>query len=169
MRDVDLDNRTLFIAETKFYKSRWVPVAVELAGIIGDFRRDRVVVTAGRARPDDAFFITSWRRPYSYARASQVFHRILRSARIRLCDPSSPRLFHALRHTFACRRLLAWYRDGDDVEAKLPLLATYMGHVDVSSTEVYLTATTLLLREAHTRFEADYGSIIQDRSGPRDD
>ena len=64
-----------------------------------------------------------------------------------------PRI-HDLRHTFATRRLLAWYRDGQDVQARLPLLATYMGHVSIVSTQLYLEVSAELLQEAATRFKA---------------
>ncbi len=65
-----------------------------------------------------------------------------------------------MRHTFAVRRVLAWYREGADVTAKLPLLATYMGHASVLSTHVYLTATADLMREASGRFERACGSLV---------
>lgn len=64
---------------------------------------------------------------------------------------AGPRI-HDWRHTFAVHRLLAWYRDGEDVNARLPALATYMGHVDISSTQVYLQPTAELLGEVDRRF-----------------
>jgi integrase len=74
-----------------------------------------------------------------------------------------------MRHTFAVHCLLRWYRSGVDVQAKLPLLSTYMGHVDVISTQVYLTATSELLREASGRFERAYGSLVTPLKGMGDD
>ena len=61
---------------------------------------------------------------------------------------------HDLRHSFAVHQLVAWYRDGGDVQARLPLLATYMGHVCLGSTQVYLDITAELLHEAGRRFQA---------------
>ena len=58
-----------------------------------------------------------------------------------------------MRHTFAVHRLIAWYREGADVQACLPLLSTYLGHVNVSGTQAYLTMTPELLAEASKRFE----------------
>jgi integrase/recombinase XerD len=58
-----------------------------------------------------------------------------------------------MRHAFAVHRLIAWYREGADVQAYLPLLATYLGHVNVSGTQAYLTMTPELLAEASKRFE----------------
>ena len=63
-----------------------------------------------------------------------------------------PRL-HDLRHAMAVHRLVAWYREGADVQRLLPQLATYLGHVDVAATQRYLTMTPELLREASRRFE----------------
>jgi site-specific recombinase XerD len=68
---------------------------------------------------------------------------------------TGPRI-HDLRHTFAVHRLLAWYRDGADVNARLPWLATYMGHVDIASTHVYLHPTAELLEEVGRRFRSHY-------------
>jgi integrase len=63
---------------------------------------------------------------------------------------------HDLRHSFACRRLLTWYREGKDVNALLPALATHLGHVRVTSTQVYLRATAELLEEANKRFRENF-------------
>jgi integrase len=57
------------------------------------------------------------------------------------------------RHTFALDRLIAWYREGADLQACLPLLATYLGHANVTGTQTYLTMTPTLLGEASLRFE----------------
>jgi len=58
-----------------------------------------------------------------------------------------------LRHGFAVHRLVAWYREGADVQACLPLLATYLGHVNIAGTQAYLSMTPDLLAEASKRFE----------------
>jgi integrase len=68
---------------------------------------------------------------------------------------TGPRI-HDLRHTFAVHRLLAWYRDGQDVNARLPWLATYLGHVGIQSTQVYLRATAELLEQVDRRFYQHY-------------
>ena len=64
----------------------------------------------------------------------------------------APRI-HDLRHSFACRRLLAWYEEGGDINLKLPALSTYLGHVRVSDTYWYLTAIPDLMAVASARFE----------------
>ncbi len=72
-----------------------------------------------------------------------------------------PRL-HDLRATFAVTRLLQWYRDGDNVMSRLPLLSTYLGHACISDTEVYLRITTALLLEASGRFHAFAQDLLPD-------
>jgi integrase len=82
-----------------------------------------------------------------------MFRGIAIRAGLRGPKGRGPRL-HDLRATFAVTRLLQWYRDGDNVMARLPLLSTYLGHACVSDTEVYLRITTAVLEEANTRFHA---------------
>lgn len=67
---------------------------------------------------------------------------------------------HDLRHSFATGRVIQWYRDGVDVNARLPYLSTYLGHLNVASTQVYLSLTHDLLGEASRRFHHRYGSIV---------
>jgi integrase/recombinase XerD len=76
----------------------------------------------------------------------------------------APRL-HDLRHAFAVRCLLRWYRDGEDVQGRLPALATFLGHVDPEATQVYLSITAELLREANVRFHRHFGSSF-DKEAP---
>ena len=69
------------------------------------------------------------------------------------------------RHTFAVHRLLAWYRDGQDVNARLPWLATYLGHADIQSTQVYLHATAELLEQVDQCFRRHYLQHVKSRGG----
>jgi site-specific recombinase XerD len=66
-----------------------------------------------------------------------------------------------MRHAFAVHRVIAWYREGADVQACLPLLATYLGHINLSGTQTYLTMTHQLLSEASLRFER-YAALDQE-------
>ena len=76
-----------------------------------------------------------------------------------------PRLHH-LRHSFACHRLLAWYREGKDINALLPVLATYLGHVSIASTQVYLHASAALLEQASARFHENFRHNIAPKGIP---
>ena len=84
----------------------------------------------------------------------KAFRLLLRDARIDRTDRrrQSPFL-HSFRHSFAVHRLAAWYREGADVQRLLPVLSTYLGHVDPSGTQVYLPMTPELLQQAALRFE----------------
>ena len=98
-----------------------------------------------------AFFVSGRGTGYSTPAVQALFHDLTVQTGLREPGGRGPRL-HDLRATFAVTRLLLWYRDGQDVMARLPLLSTYLGHACVSDTEVYLRITTALLQEANTRF-----------------
>jgi integrase/recombinase XerD len=84
-----------------------------------------------------------------------TFRGLLQKCGIAHHKRTGPRI-HDLRHTFAVHRLLAWYRHGQDVNARLPALATYMGHVDISSTRIYLQPTAELLQQVNRRLRDHY-------------
>ena len=157
LRDVDLEANTLMIRETKFLKSRVVPFSPALADALREYLKERRVASAG---PDAPLFISHARRPYSVDKFSEVFRTLLVAAGVpAIPHRQRPRVYD-VRHTFALTRVLQWYREGADLQAKLPLLATYMGHVDVLSTQVYLTSTAELLRETSQRFEQAFGGVF---------
>ncbi len=152
-RDVDLRDRVLTLWDTKFHKSRLVPIGAELSAALGRYRpaRDPLPLRGGDRAP---FFATPTGQAIPLARLEAAF-RCLRP-RAAVCRPATdrwqPRL-HDLRATFAVHRLVAWYREGADVQAHLPLLATYLGHASVAGTQSYLALTPALLAEAALRFE----------------
>jgi integrase/recombinase XerD len=160
IRDVDPENGTLFVAQTKFFKSRWVPCSASLGIELRAYLAARTAAL-GPARPDDPFFIGSRGTALRYSHVARLFKRLVRETGI---DAATTRQggvrLHSLRHTFAQHCLLRWYRDGADVGAKLPLLATYLGHGSVLATHVYLRATPELLGAASERFEIAYGSLV---------
>ena len=147
--DVDWVRSLLLVRHTKYRKSRYVPLsptALQALDQYATLRNRRIPM------PDDpAFLLFDNGRAISGAQARYAFAWI----RCRLTwDPSRrrPRLYD-LRHTFACRRLQAWYQEGRDVNSLLPLLTTYLGHTKVSDTYWYLTGTEALLSVAAGRFE----------------
>lgn len=146
------DGRDLLaINETKFHKSRLVPLHPSTAQALREYAvfRDRVhpCPLAG------AFFLTDRGTPLRYTTVRQNFRRLCgRVALANRADGRRPRL-HDFRHTFACRRLLRWYEVGADVEHGVAALSTYLGHGKVSDTYWYLTATPELLGQAAARFE----------------
>lgn len=94
------------------------------------------------------------RRPITPCTASQVFHRLVATLDLDIPGGVRPPCLHSLRHSFAVGTLLRWYRQGINPNSRLFQLATFMGHVDLTSTAVYLTITSALLDEANRRFEA---------------
>jgi integrase len=83
-----------------------------------------------------------------------MFARLVRTAGLKPRSPGCRPRLHDLRHAFAVRTLLEWYRDGLDVQARLPLLSTYMGHVNPASTFWYLTAAPELLALVADRLDS---------------
>jgi integrase/recombinase XerD len=155
LADVDFDEDLLIVRNTKFHKSRAVPLQPDAKRAMIAYVKARS--GSGRStHPDSPFFVSRRNRPCSYGWIFTNFRAILRQAGLLRGIPGQrggPRL-HDLRHTFAVHRLLAWYRDGGDVQARLPLLTTYLGHTTLASTQVYLNITAELLHEAARRFEA---------------
>jgi len=150
---VDLGDRVLAIWDTKFFKSRLVPIGSALTAALGTYftARQNLLMSA---ESHSAFFASHTGSAITLSRLERVFVRLREHAGIQ-SPPGArwqPRL-HDLRHTFAVNRLIAWYRDGADVQACLPLLSTYLGHMNVTGTQHYLTMTPELLAEASKRFE----------------
>jgi integrase/recombinase XerD len=152
LQDVDLSGQVITVRDTKFFKTRLVPIGpkltLELAAHIE--RRRLLPLPAGDASP---LFTTRDGRPWSYAGVISWFQHVRRAAGINcpMGEPRPPRL-HDIRHTAAVHRVLAWYRSGQDVQRLLPQLATYLGHVDIRSTQRYLQMTPDLLQAASYRF-----------------
>ena len=146
---------------SKFHKSRLLPLSADAVQEL------EVYFSARRAcRPDattdDAPLI--WRggavaRGYSGSGFGRLFRTLARRAGIRTADGEPPRV-HDIRHSFAVNALLRWYRAGVDVQAKLPLLSTYMGHVSIASTQYYLRFVEPVARVASERFAQHYGALV---------
>ena len=151
LQDVDLETGVLSIRQSKFRKSRLVPLSKGTADVLIRYRdlRDAVALPG----PDEAFFVSGRGDAYSTGNIGRMFRDIAVQAGLRGSTGRGPRL-HDLRATFAVTRLLKWYRDGENVMSRLPLLSTYLGHACVSDTEVYLRITTDVLEQANTRFPA---------------
>ena len=149
--DVNLETGILTVRRSKFQKDRLVPVHPKTLDVLRNYGPLRDARFPRPATP--AFFIQMWGGRFAKSTLSLAFHRLACSVGIRANVGFGPSI-HDLRHTFAVRRLVAWYREGKDVQAMLPLLATYMGHVDYSNTAYYLTATAELLGLAAERYNA---------------
>lgn len=157
--------RRLYIAEGKFRKARWAPLSASTHRALEQYVLKRLQI---RPRsPDSALFINQRSRRLHQCTVNDTFRHLLRQCAIHHSKDTGPRI-HDLRHTFAVHRLLSWYRDGQDVNARLPWLSTYMGHVDVHSTQVYLQATVELIEQVNRRFHNHYLYQIKHRGGKND-
>lgn len=149
--DADLEAGVLTIRETKFHKSRLVPLHLSATTALRTYaaERDRIQPRLGGT----AFFINETGRGLAYSTVRTVFRRLAdQVVRSPVAGRRRPRL-HDLRHTFACRCLLRWYRDGIDVHERIAALSTYLGHVKVSDTYWYLTGVPELMAITASRFE----------------
>jgi site-specific recombinase XerD len=143
----------LYIAEGKFRKARWVPLSPTTTQALSNYVRQRPQTGSHRS-PDSPLFLNQRGRSLQHCTVCHTFHRLLQQCGIRgRCR--QPRL-HDLRHSFAVHRLLGWYHDGKDINTRLTWLATYMGHVDIRSTQVYLHPTAELLEQVNARFHHHY-------------
>ena len=153
MVDVDLSDRLLTVRNTKFFKSRLVPIGEKLTAILKNYLRKRQE-TFGPHKSESVLFLNYKATPLSRVTAESYFRYVRQAAGLKRTDGAfhQPRL-HDLRSSFAVHRLVAWYRQGADVQRLLPQLSTYLGHVGISGTQVYLKMTPELLQEANLRFE----------------
>ena len=163
LADVDVDEALITIRDSKFYKSRLVPTGPRLTETLATYARERRRL--GCPDGDQSPFFANrygdrWRGRWY---PEKLFRRVRSSAGVHRRDGAQqpPRL-HDLRHTAAVHRVVAWYRQGEDVQLLLPYLATYLGHVDVTSTQRYLSMTAELLTEANHRFERYAGLEVYD-------
>jgi integrase/recombinase XerD len=153
IRNVDLENRLLTIRDTKFFKSRLVPIGPRLTKELVAHSKRRMSLPLP-FRKESAFFASSTGRALPYQHVITLFQRVRSAAGIQRDKGSTyPPRIHDLRHTAAVHRVTAWYREGADVQRLLPQLATYLGHKDLRSTQHYLTMTPELLERANLRFQ----------------
>jgi len=158
--DVDLPQEILTVRCGKFGKSRFVPLASDLAQRLRVYR-ETVTVRIARRQPNSAFFPhPGGHQTTALTSLYKSFRQVLELAGIRhLGRGRGPRL-HDLRHAFAVLRLLTWYESGADLRVKLPLLATYLGHIGLTSSQVYLHMTEDFVGELTRRQLDQFGDII---------
>ncbi len=160
VRDVDLEHRLLFVAESKG-RSRWVPFDRSLTRELRKYLDAREAYAP--AAPDDRFFVGIDRHRLPTNTAWHTIARLLREAGLKPGSGRTGPRPYDFRHTFAVHRLIRWYREGSDINARLPWLSAYMGHTNLLGTERYLTATPELMATAGRRFQR----LLKDRSRRR--
>ncbi len=152
--DADLAEAVLTIRDTKFYKTRLVPIGPQLVDALRTYVAGRVERPMPR-RGASTLLANLDGTPLVMGTVRFAFKNMLDAAGIPR-DGNDGRLspcFHSLRHAAAVHRLESWYRQGADVQRLLPALSTWLGHAHLDGTQVYLTMTPELLQEASVRFD----------------
>ena len=143
--DVSLAQATLFVRKAKFSKSRIIPLHPTTVKALQEYRRRRAKHLNGG--PAVRFFISARGTPLTHRRIYDAFGAVRKAVGLENVSGRNPRI-HDFRHLFAVRTLINWYRRGQDAERLLPILSTFLGHVDVSSTYWYLTEHPELMQLA---------------------
>jgi len=157
--DVDAKRGVLFIRDSKFHKSRWVPVSSSVRSELRSYLDAR-----GRAgvdcRPKAPLICHARGSAYTGVGFSRTLTELLDAVGIRDQNGRRPRA-QDFRHSFAVAALLRWYENGADVQVNLPKLALYMGHVSIVSTAYYLRWMPAVVARASERFERSSGQLIE--------
>jgi integrase len=167
LADVDVQAGTITIRETKFFKSRILPLADSALSALREYLEARRRAKAPQ-RPDSGLF---WHDQgdarYTSHSIADCLIDILRRAGIKPAKGKTGPRIHDLRHSFVVNRILQWYRSGINPQDKLPFLATYLGHRDIHSTLVYITVTQELLQQANERFRTFGADCLRASEGGR--
>jgi len=159
--DVDITRGVLRIRNSKFHKSRFVPLSPDARQEVRRYLKHRL-------RPPFTMTVASpllcncsrGFRGYTGTGLSGGIHTLFQMAHVCSSDGRKPRV-HDFRHSFAVQALLRWYREGADVQSNLPKLAMYMGHVSIVSTAYYLKWMPQITEAASRRFETHYGYLLE--------
>ena len=160
--DYDPSEQTLTIRTSKFYKSRMLPLPSDVAMEVEEYLKAQQFAFP-RLPADSPLIYSAYcdGRPYSSTQLRKNLHILFNLAGIEKPNGKRPRI-HDFRFSFAVNALLRWYRNGVDVQSKLPFLAAYMGHVSIVSTYHYLRFITPLSTLASSVFAASYGDLVQE-------
>lgn len=169
--DYDPIERSLLVRDSKFHKSRIIPLSRDAVGEIEDYfnHRRRRGYPRGAASPLLIHRHGSNLTAYTGNGLRMMLRHLFRSAEVLTETECLPRV-HDLRFTFAYHALQRWYRAGVDVQERLPALATYMGHSSILSTEYYLPVLDVVAEDAGERFErhcTPFLSTTRDMRGAR--
>jgi integrase len=157
--DVDLDAGVVAIRDAKFNKDRLLPLPESMT-----MRLQQYVAITGERAPEAFFFPAPDDGPYSTVTIYGIFRRLLRECGIPHRGRGKGPRMHELRHAFAIHTLERWYRQGENLEAKLPLLSAYMGHRSLAGTQRYLRLTPEIFSDISVRLEKFAGNVIPRRA-----
>ena len=158
LANTDLKEGILIIRKSKFDKDRFVPMAPELTG-----RLRAMLIKLGNRNPKSYLFPSPDESRLNRNTIGEIFRGILLRCSIAHGGRGKGPRIHDLRHTFAVHRLAKWYREKVDFDVKLSVLAAYMGHKDIVSTQQYLHLTLELATDLSVELENRFGDIIPRR------
>jgi integrase/recombinase XerD len=162
LADCEPENGVLRVRDSKFHKSRILPLSPDAHVELRSYLQKRLVPPFSK-EPDTPLLINmeGGLRPYTGTGISGGIHALFKAAGVEDSEGRRPRI-HDLRHSFAVGALIRWYLEGADVQSNLPKLALYMGHVSIVSTAYYLQFLPKLRAIASDRFESAYGDLIRE-------
>lgn len=152
LEDVDLQSGTIIIRQTKFFKSRILPLSNSVLSTLREYLEARRKAKAPQTQDSGLFWHDQGNTRYTSHSIAWGLVDIMRRAGIKPPKGKTGPRIHDLRHSMVVNRILEWYRAGINPQEKLPFLATYLGHRDIHSTLVYITVTQELLQLANGRF-----------------
>jgi integrase len=159
--DVHLGDETIEIRDTKFFKSRRLPLSQSVISALRHYLDARHQAGAPHDASTGLFWHQKASERYSYEMGGKLLVSVLRRAGLKSTKGRTGPRIHDLRHAFVVNRMLAWYREGINPQSRLPYLATYLGHKDINSTLVYLTITQEVLQQASERFRVRGARVVQ--------
>lgn len=156
--DVDADTGILRIRDSKFHKSRWVPLSPSATRELRAYLRVRAAFVP-RSAHNPMLLCSCATRGYTAEGLSSAIRNVMHRSGIWTNAPRVPRV-HDFRHAFAVEALRRWYEEGRDVQSELPRLSMYMGHVSIASTTYYLRFMPAVVALASQRFASSCAELI---------
>jgi len=157
--DLDLNADCIEVSDTKFFKSRRLPLSATAMAALRDYLNARA--KAGAPTESDAPLFWHAKGGYGYVAAGAHLHRLIRVVGLKRAVGRTGARVHDLRHAFVVHRMTKWYEQGINPQTRLPYLAAYLGHRNIHSTLVYLTITQELLQHANERFRTSEAEVLQ--------
>jgi integrase/recombinase XerD len=159
--DIHLEDETIEIRDTKFFKSRRLPLSRSVISALRHYLDARHQAGAPHDPSSGLFWHQKASGRYSYQMGGKLLVSVLQRAGLKPAKGRVGPRVHDIRHAFVVNRMIAWYREGINPQSRLPYLATYLGHKDINSTLVYLTITQDLLQQASERFRVRGARVLQ--------
>jgi integrase/recombinase XerD len=157
--DLDLNADCIEVRDTKFFKSRRLPLSATAMAALRDYLKARV--KAGAPTESDAPLFWHAKGGYGYVATGAHLRRLIQVAGLKSATGRTGARVHDLRHAFVVHRMTMWYEQGINPQTRLPYLAAYLGHRNIHSTLVYLTITQELLQHANERFRSSEADVLQ--------